>query len=113
MRTVFRLALQACLALQAEPALQGRVTFRTDRAELTFVDRLSAPNEAQTLETFRGDIETLGSDLYAGLDVSLKRQSTDSRQPFAVQLDAPGAPDLDTLLDRLGAALPDAAQAEV
>lgn len=109
LRTVFRLALQACLALQAEPVLQGRVTFRTDRAELTFSDRLSAPNEAQTLEVFRGDIETLTSDLYAGLDVSLRRQNTDSRQPFAIQIEARGAPDLETLLDRLGVALPVAA----
>ena len=113
LRTVFRLALQACLAVQAEPVLQGRVTFRTDRAELTFADRLSAPNEAQTLEIFRGDIETLTSDLYAGLDVALKRQKAESRQPFTIQINASGAPDLDVLLDRLGAALPDAATAGV
>ncbi len=113
LRTVFRLALQACLAVQAEHALEGRVTFRTDQSELTFADRLSAPNEAQTLEIFRGDIETLTSDLYAGLDVSLKHPSTESRQPFTIQIDAPGAPDLDVLLDRLGAALPAAAPAGV
>lgn len=98
LRLVFRTALRGCQLLEAEADLKGNITFQTDEALLTFADRLHAPNQPNTFAGLHDDIQVVVGELYAGLDVTLEVADDDPRQPFAVRIDAPGAPGLDTLI---------------
>jgi hypothetical protein len=99
------LALRACRAIETDPALQGRVRFRTDEIEIAFPDRLAAANNAESL----ADISAVISSFFEQtifkqtLDraVQLQRVSTDARETFAVRVSVPGAPSLGLLIENL------------
>ena len=98
---VCRQALLACQRLEKEPALEGRLSFATDRLLLTAVDRLLAPNTPQTRQALEPAIEQLLDGMYAGSDYTLEYQS-DPRELFSVTATASQTAPLDTLLSRLG-----------
>jgi hypothetical protein len=93
----FRDALVACRHLEEDPARPIR--FRTDRARVAILSRRFAPAEA-AWETARPALEAFAARLYPGLPVRLQ-PSHDTRAPFAVELEAPGAPGVAALLERL------------
>ena len=99
---LFRGALKACRALEAEPALGGRIRFRGDEAVVAVLDRLRAPNESATLEALRGELEAVARRLHGAAPVSLEPAGGDARGPFAVRLRAPGVSGIQELVARLG-----------
>ncbi|MGB0386242.1 MAG: hypothetical protein ACPGWR_15645 [Ardenticatenaceae bacterium] len=98
LRTVFRLALRACQPIEAEPAFEGRIKFRTDDVELTFADRLNAPNQPETLDAVREEILAVLANLYPEREITLERTNQHPRQPFTLRIQASDAPNLSTLL---------------
>ncbi|MGH9362413.1 MAG: hypothetical protein ACRD2T_10895 [Thermoanaerobaculia bacterium] len=96
----FRGALHGCRALEA--AFGGRLRFHTGEAEVLFLDRLHAPNRPETIDGLRGGIEAALGRLYPGLPAAIEPRAADRREPLAVGISVPGAPDLATLCARIG-----------
>jgi hypothetical protein len=100
LRFAFGAALEAAALL--ESSLADRVRLRTDRATFQINDRLLAPNTPETFAPVAPQLESFLSELYQ-TEVQLQPGS-DPTKLFAIRIDAPGAPDLKTLLERLGSA---------
>ena len=98
LRTVFRLALEACQVIEGEPTLEGRVKFCTDEVEVTFADRLHLPNQPESLDALREELLAVLANLYQGVDITLERLNPNPKQPFALRIHAADAPSLATLL---------------
>ena len=96
----FNAGLLACTLLSADAALGGAIRFHTDQVELTLMDRLAAPNRAATFDEFRGEIETFVDALYEGTSWSIERDEEDERRCLTVRISAPGAPNVQTLMER-------------
>ncbi len=101
LRTVFHLALTACHLLEAEPCLEGQITFLTGEAELTFLDRLRTPNEPATFDALHESVRGVVGELYGDLDIGLESINEDPGQCFAIRITTLCAPDLATLIGRL------------
>ena len=69
---VFATALQTCVKLEDDPALAGRLRFRTDEVLLRINDRLLAPNTPETFREVEPELRAFLSDLYPGEEVALK-----------------------------------------
>ena len=98
---VFRLALTACSLLEADASLGGKITFRTDEAELRFLDRLHTPNRPETVEALRRELAAALADVYGNEATHYTILSHDPRQPLTLRITASGAPERRTLLERL------------
>jgi hypothetical protein len=96
----FRAALTACVKLEEEPSLKGRIKFRGNEASFRLIDRLNAPNTPETLAAIRPELEGFLNRLYAGSQVKLTHRS-DPRQMFTVDIAASGPFDVSSLLGRL------------
>ena len=103
LRSCFRAVLEGCQRLENDPALQGRIKFRTDEAIFRISDRLAAPNNAQTFAKVKPELEKFLRDLYGGALIALQHNASPVG-PFEVRIKATPAPDLKTLLTRLGSA---------
>lgn len=79
------------------------LTFRTDELVLRVLDRLVLRNDADSHARFAPELQAFLERLYAGTAFEVSPHGT-SRQPFTVRVSAPGAPDVRTLLDRVGGA---------
>jgi len=91
-------ALSACGLLEEDP---GRpIRFRGDRERLAILSRRFAPNTEETWAAARPAIEAVCARLWPGLPVALSHRG-DPREPFAVDVEAPGAPGVADLLARL------------
>lgn len=64
LRETFGDALKAAALLEADPALAGRATIRTDEASFLIFDRLLAPNSQQTFNSVRSELESFLKSLY-------------------------------------------------
>lgn len=103
LRTVFRLTLECCRRLEKEPALRGKVRFLGREALFLVNDRLLAPNTEETFRSLRPDLEELARSLYGGSEFTLQ-PGTDPQQRFSVNLAAPAAVEISTLLKNLAPA---------
>jgi hypothetical protein len=101
LRLVLRTVLDACLQLEAEPALEGRLRFRGDELQLFANDRLRAPNEPQTLEVFQPALQALLQRLYGA--ACTITSDPDRRARFSVHVQAPVAVSPRELFERLRA----------
>jgi len=97
----FRLSLTAASLLEAEPALQGKLKFRTDELEIRFTDRLQVPNRPESFDLVRDDLATALAAVYGSKAVSFAPVSSDPRQLFTVTARAEGAPGVSELLGQL------------
>jgi hypothetical protein len=97
----FRRAIHAAALLEKEPALAGKLRFRTDDWLFRINDRLAAPNTDETFAACKPELEAIARRMFEGGSFEITRASS-GRQLFAVRLRAPGAPGLSVLLDRLG-----------
>ena len=95
-----RKALTACQALADDPALAGGIAFRTDEARLVFEDRLAAPNTPATFADVAPGLTRLFERMF-GVEPSLEHRARPD-ECFGLDVRAPAAPDLATLLARLG-----------
>lgn len=103
LRTVFRNALHGCQAVEGDSDLNGRIQFRHEEAELTFLDRLRTPNEEAVYASVEGEIKGVLDTLYGADGYTLARTSSDAREPLTIHIRATGATDLGTLLQRVSA----------
>jgi hypothetical protein len=99
LKVVFTNALKAASLLEKEPALAGKIKFRTDEALFQINDRLNAPNTPQTFAEVKGDLNAFLQKLYGGASVELIYHP-DPQRLFEVGIRASQAVPLGTLLDR-------------
>ena len=99
---VFAAALRACVRLEDEPALSGRLRFRTDEAVVRINDRLLAPNTPETYRQVEPELRAFLSDLYPGEQVALEPRHSPLTL-FEVRIKVSGRAPARDLLERLEA----------
>lgn len=100
LETVARRCVSAAVALQAEPELSGRLSFRGDELLVCFNDRLNAPNSEEVFARLQPEISRVFDSTFGNADWVLVR-SEDPRERLAVSAQAAGAVDFATLARRL------------
>jgi hypothetical protein len=98
-------ALAACARIEEEPALQGKLKFRTNEILVRLNDRLLAPNTAATFTKARPDLEQLAAALYPGSAVEVEHNPAELSL-FEVRISASESPGIETLINRLEMAAP-------
>jgi hypothetical protein len=96
----FRRTFRAARLLEREARLPTGFGFRTDELLFRIPDRLVARNDEETRGRFQPELTRLLDRMYAGSAFDVARYGT-AKQPFTLRVVATGAPDLDTLFDRL------------
>lgn len=99
-RESLRLAVVAAEKLSAKTS----IVFKYDKAKITLLDRLNAPNTPETFGNFEAQLSNLASRVFDG-DVTITSANADPRDPFAVTIQAEAAPAADSLLERLSLSL--------
>ena len=95
-------ALRACVRLEDEPALGGRVRFRTDEVLFRVSDRLLAPNTPETFSAVEPDLRAFLSELYPGDELTLEaRHAPQTLFELRIKVSSSTAPR--DLLERLEA----------
>lgn len=99
--TVVRRCVNAAIALQAEPELAGRLSFRGDELLVCFNDRLNAPNTQEVFARLQPDVSRM-LDVAFGRDRwTLLPRGEDSRERLVVSARASDEVHLATLANRL------------
>jgi hypothetical protein len=99
---VFAAALRACVRLEDEPALAGRLQFRTDEIVVRVNDRLLAPNTPGTFATVEPELRAFLADLFPAEQTSLDPRHSPLTL-FEVRIRATGSVPARDLLERLEA----------
>src|SRR5688572_5264365 len=86
-------ALQGAQRLETDPALAGRIKFRTDELLLSINDRLNAPSTPETFDAVRGELQQCFDDAY-GAGVVLRHVGT-NETPFKVEVKTTQSPSID------------------
>lgn len=98
-----RAALVACLRLEQEPRLGGKLRFDGREIEIVVNDRFLAPNRAETFEALRVDLDAFARKLFATAAYSLVYDGTrDPRRRFGVAVKSSRAFSAAELLKNLG-----------
>lgn len=100
--SVCQTVLRACLQLEREPELEGRIRFAGHELQIFANDRLSAPNTQGTFSTFEPVLAGFLCTIYGGKDYSLTREA-DPRERFSVTAKASKPIKTSELLARLAA----------
>jgi hypothetical protein len=106
LRFVFKKALEACLKVESEPSLNGKIAFQVNESQLCVNDRLLAPNTDETFRAIAEDLHELARLLFRGSRYSVQRCAQDERQRFAISLKAEEPCDVRSLLDNLNSNIP-------
>ncbi|HET6247308.1 MAG TPA: hypothetical protein VFE47_06355 [Tepidisphaeraceae bacterium] len=102
LRAIARPILEAAQRLEDDPALTGRIHFRTDTFAFRIYDRLLAPNTAATFAAVKPDLEAFVTELYGKPPVALEFTPS-AESLFEVTVKAPSSPTLGQLLSGLPA----------
>ncbi|HMN27541.1 MAG TPA: hypothetical protein PKE45_05240 [Caldilineaceae bacterium] len=89
-RQVFQAALVGCQALESD--LTGGLRFKLDEAELSLVDRLATPNNAENYATASAEIRPVFDELYGHDNYTLSRASDDPRRTLTLVIQAAASP---------------------
>ena len=100
--SVFAAALRACVRLEDEPALVGRLRFRTDEVVFRVNDRLLAPNTPDTYRQVEPELRAFLAELYPGEEIKLEPRHSPLTL-FEVRVRVTGAAPARDLLERLEA----------
>ena len=103
LRGGLRRLLIAALALSRKSDPHPPVRFRTDELRVQAIDRLNFANGAEKAAALGAATQSALRDVYQSADLKIEAGGPDPRAPLTLQVTAGGAPDLDTLLARLGA----------
>jgi hypothetical protein len=103
--TTFRLALIAAQKLAQEPTLKG-IQFNYAEAQITYLDRLNAPNTPEAFAQVKNAVEAFASSLYAGSAIHLQQAYQDRREPLSILVRAEQTVSAENLLERLTASVP-------
>jgi hypothetical protein len=98
---LFRRTVHAAALLEREPALSGKLSFRTDEWVFRVNDRLAAPNTAQSIAALKPELEAFAAHAFAGATVTVV-PAGEPRQLATLRITATPAPTLAGLLERLG-----------
>jgi hypothetical protein len=105
--TTLAQALNGIKLAETDIELQGKLKLRTDAATIVLLDRLNYPNQSangsgaeDAGETARSQLAENLATIFGG-DATVTRVENDAREPLTFELNAPSAPDVETLLGRL------------
>jgi len=101
LRTVLHAALENCRRLERDAALYGKIKFSGDEVSISVNDRLVAPNDAQTYQSLKPDLEQMGTELFRPAKPIISHKQ-DTRQRFSVAIRTFESLSLDMLLANLG-----------
>jgi hypothetical protein len=93
-------ALEACMRLENDANLSGRLKFRTDEMLVRLNDRLLAPNTPETFDQMRGDLQEVLADLYGAADLRIEHKPSPATL-FEVRIRASENSPVMELLSRL------------
>lgn len=102
LHALFKSALTACLRLEREEKLQGRVRFGGNQFLLIANDRLNAPNSAASMEVLHPELEEVLGILFDGAEFSIERDPDDGKR-MELSVSTAKECDVGTLLSRLTA----------
>jgi hypothetical protein len=101
LRQAVTAALEACVRLEDDPRLAGKLKFGAGEMTIRVPDRLLAPNTMETYQAVRGDIERVAADLYGAGNFDVEHVLSE-KLPFEVRVIATSSlPDVSSLLNRL------------
>ena len=108
--TTLTQALNGVKLAENDVELAGKLKLRTDGATIVLLDRLNYPNTAtngdgvdSAASAAKAHLEENLAALFGG-DATVTRVSNDTREPMTFELNAPSAPNVDTLLSQLARA---------
>ena len=101
LRFAFKKALEACLKVESEPSLKGKIAFQAKESQLCVNDRLLAPNTDETFQAIAGEVHALARLLFRGSRYSVQRCAQDGRQRFSISLKAEESFNVRALLENL------------
>ena len=79
--------MPACALLEEEPAFQGELKFNAGRCDVIFNDRLLAPNNEETWNAVKPDLEKFFDNLFGRGNYELSR-SGEPRERFRAAVTA-------------------------
>lgn len=85
LKTAFEQLIQAAHQLENEPSMNG-IKFNLDTAEITFLDRLTAPNRPDVFEQLRPSVEAFTVGWYGGEKVQIESVEADPRKCLNIRL---------------------------
>jgi hypothetical protein len=94
-------ALEACSKLETESELAAK--FKTDELELKILDKLTAPNEPETLQKLEPTIQEILEKIFA--DKGKLKQRVDAVRPFELAVKFDSAPVMMDLIERSAVAM--------
>lgn len=86
--------------LEEDTTLGGAYGFRSDELEIRFLDRLQVPNNADSLEAVREEVEAGLGAVYGDCTFDMSWIADDNRLPFALHVLIDGAPSTSELAKR-------------
>ena len=98
---VLKTALNGASVLEDDPALEGRVRFRTDELLVIGNDRLHIPNDEQTFSQIQPVVSGVMLRLLDGAGFKMSRVSTNPRERFSIRVETGQAASAKTLLARM------------
>ncbi len=102
LRTVLRTALENCRRLERETALKGKIKFSGDEVLITLNDRLLTPNDIETYEKLKPELERIAAELFRPAKATIDHKQ-DTRQRFSVAIRTFEPLSLDSLIANLSA----------
>jgi hypothetical protein len=98
---LFRRTAHAALLLEREPALEGKLSFRTDEWLLRINDRLAAPSTPAGFAPVSQALQAFAAGAFPGASIDVSRTG-EPRQLLTARITVKPAPTLAALLERLG-----------
>jgi hypothetical protein len=92
--------LKAAVKLEQDPALAGKLKFRTDEIVIRLNDRLLAPNNQQTLEQVKPIAQAVAKEFFGGKPVTIE-SNISPLTVFEITLKTPENTGAEALLGRL------------
>jgi hypothetical protein len=83
--------------LQADERMKGKISLEGGKFLYMSNDRLHAPNNEETFNALKPDLEAAARHLYPGKTVTVTRIENDPRDPLTVMVDTSESLDLPTL----------------
>ncbi|MCZ6675261.1 MAG: hypothetical protein O7C75_20195 [Verrucomicrobia bacterium] len=100
LKTVCTKALKACLLIEADDEINGRISFNAGEIQVIANDRLHAPNNEQTFAAFEPVLQEFFTQLFNDTNYQYER-GTDPRERFTVNVKTTDKVTIKQLLNRL------------
>jgi len=100
LRGVLASTLKVASLFEQEPAVSGRLKFRTDEISIRLNDRLLAPNTPETLTAVLPDLQKVTGELFGAGKASVTKVGQ-AREVFEVKVAAPSNASVSELLAKI------------